>query len=71
MQYTSVFPKAQTLSMFDCYLNKALNLCTRFVDFKEEVLKLQNTGIEPIFGTAHTKYNKYFFRNPQNKQFYF
>ena len=34
--------------MLICYLNKALNLYTRFVDFKKEVLKLQNTGIEPI-----------------------
>ena len=48
MQYTSVFPKAYKLSMLICYLNKAPNLYTRFVDFKKEVLKLQNTGIEPI-----------------------
>ena len=40
MQYTSVCPKAWKLGLLDCYLNRALNLCTNFVDFKEELLKI-------------------------------
>ena len=35
MQYTSVCSKAWKLGLLDCYLNRALSLCTSFVDFKE------------------------------------
>ena len=47
MQYTSVCPKAWETGFVDFYLNRALNLCTNYVDFEEELSQggLEKPGI--------------------------
>ena len=40
IQYTSVCPKVCKFGLIDFYLNRALNVCTNYVDFKEELSKI-------------------------------
>ena len=37
---TVQFGKAWKFGLLECYLNRALNLCTSFVHFKEKLLKI-------------------------------
>ncbi len=42
IQYTSVCPKSWKLSLINFYLNRALNICSNFTAFKEELAKIKN-----------------------------
>ena len=42
MQYTSICPKAWKLRLITFYLNKALNISSDFLTFKEELFKIKN-----------------------------
>merc|ERR1712240_724616 len=42
MQYTSICPKSWKLGLINFYLNRALNICSNFTSFKDELTKIKN-----------------------------
>ena len=42
MQYTSICPKSWKLDLINFYLNRALNICSNFTAFKDELTKIKN-----------------------------
>ena len=42
MQYTSICPKSWKLGLINFYLNRALNICSNFTAFKDELTKIKN-----------------------------
>ena len=38
MQYTSICPKSWKLGLINFYLNRALNICSNFIDFTKELI---------------------------------
>ena len=48
MQYTSIFPKTLKFGLIDFYLNRALNVSSNFLAFKEELSKITNLLLKLI-----------------------
>ena len=42
MQYTSICPKSWKIGLINFYLNIALNICSYFTAFKDELTKIIN-----------------------------
>ena len=42
MHYTSVCTKASKIGLIDFYLNRALTICSNYVEFKDEISKTIN-----------------------------
>ena len=42
MQYTSICPKSWKHGLINFYLNRALNICSSFTAFKDELTKIKN-----------------------------
>ena len=61
MQYTSICPKTWKLGLIDFYLNRALNISSNFVVFKEELTKITNLLLKNQYPIKliQTKINKF------------
>ena len=61
MQYTSFCPKSWKLSLINFYLNRALNICSNFTAFKDELTKIKNLLINNQYpkNLIESKINKF------------
>ena len=61
MQYTSICPKSWKLGWINFYLNRALNICSNFTAFKDELTKIKNLLINNQYpkNLKESKINKF------------
>ena len=61
MQYTSICPKSWKLGLINFYLNRALNICSNFTAFKDELTKIKNLLINNQYpkNLIESKINKF------------
>jgi len=61
MQYTSICPKSWKLGLINFYLNRALNICSNFTAFKDELTKIKNLLINNQYpkNLKESKINKF------------
>ena len=61
MQYTSICPKSWKLGLINFYLNRALNICSNFTAFKDELTKIENLLLKNQYpkNLIESKINKF------------